>query len=375
MIPVNRPLLTQKDKEAVLLALDDAEISGTSRSVIELENKISTILNVKNTIAVSSGTSAIDCLIEATPFDDSQHALVPNTTIISGVSHLIRKGINIRTVDVDLETFMPSIEDFFESIDDSTKVVIPTHIYGLALNTSALQSKLALVKGETLVYEDAAESFGVKLKDGSFAGTNSDAATFSFYANKNVTGGEGGAIVTNNDDLANHMREIRNLGFSQHGPRFVNSRIGWNARIHGLSAALISSQIDRIEKIIDAKRDIGYEYLKALENHPWLTFQASDTSECINAYWVFSVVLNDKCPHSPDLLAEMLKKKQIETRRFFYPIDRQPVLIDSKLLLNTTQQPNSTHLWNRGLYLPSGLGNTREEIAYVCKTLWEIVGS
>lgn len=374
MIPVNRPLLTQKDKEAVLLALDDAEISGTSRSVLELENKISTLLNVKNTIAVSSGTSAIDCLIEATPFDDSQHALVPNTTIISGVSHLIRKGIKIRTVDVDLETFMPSVDDFFESLDDSTKVVIPTHIYGLATNTRPLLRRIATAGKKTLVYEDAAESFGVRLKDGSFAGTNSDAATFSFYANKNVTGGEGGAIVTNDDDLANHMREIRNLGFSQNGPRFVNSQIGWNARMHGLSAALIASQIDRIEKIIEAKRDIGFEYSKALENHPWLTFQASETPECVNAYWVFSVVLNAKCPHTPDVLAELLKERKIETRRYFFPIDRQPVLIASKLLLNDTQQPNSTHLWDRGLYLPSGLGNTREEIAYVCKTLWELAG-
>jgi perosamine synthetase len=371
MIPVNRPLLTQKDKEAVLLALDDAEISGTSRSVMDLENKISTLMNVKNTIAVSSGTSALDCLIEATAFNDSQHALVPNTTIISGISHLIRRGIRIRTVDVDLETFMPSVDDLFESIDDSTKVVIPTHIYGLASNTRTLLERIATVGKNTLVYEDAAESFGVKLKDGSFAGTNSDAATFSFYANKNVTGGEGGAIVTNNDDLANHLREIRNLGFSQNGPRFVNTQIGWNARIHGLSAALISSQIDRIEEIIEAKRDIGNEYLKALNNHPWLTFQVSETLECVNAYWVFSVRLNDKCPHTPEVLAEMLKKRKIETRRFFYPISRQPVLIDSKLLLNDNQQPNSTELWDRGLYLPSGLGNTREEIAFVCKTLWE----
>jgi len=328
-------------------------------------------MNVKNTIAVSSGTSALDCLIEATAFNDSQHALVPNTTIISGISHLIRRGIRIRTVDVDLETFMPSVDDLFESIDDSTKVVIPTHIYGLASNTRTLLERIATVGKNTLVYEDAAESFGVKLKDGSFAGTNSDAATFSFYANKNVTGGEGGAIVTNNDDLANHLREIRNLGFSQNGPRFVNTQIGWNARIHGLSAALISSQIDRIEEIIEAKRDIGNEYLKALNNHPWLTFQVSETLECVNAYWVFSVRLNDKCPHTPEVLAEMLKKRKLETRRFFYPISRQPVLIDSKLLLNDNQQPNSTELWDRGLYLPSGLGNTREEIAFVCKTLWE----
>ena len=374
MIPVNRPLLNEKDKEAVLRALNDGEISGTSRSVRELEDKISELLNVKNTIAVSSGTSALDCLIDATPFKESEHALIPNTTIISGVSNLIRRGIKVRTVDVDLETFMPSTEDFLENLVDTTKIVIPTHIFGLASNTSELRKIIAGKNSETLVYEDAAESFGVRLKDGTFAGTNSDAATFSFYANKNVTGGEGGAITTNNDDLAIHLREIRNLGFSQNGPRFVNSQIGWNARIHGLSAALISSQIDRIEEIIDAKRTIGIEYLKALENHPWLTFQASNTPDSVNAYWVFSVLLNDECPHTPDLLAEMLKERKIETRRFFYPIDRQPVMIASKLLLNKEPQPNASHLWDRGLYLPSGLGNTREEMTFVCKTLWEFAG-
>lgn len=374
MIPVNRPLLTKKDKEAVLRALEDGEISGTSRSVTELENKISELLNVRNTIAVSSGTSAIDCLIDATSFHESEHALVPNTTIISGVSHLIRRRIKVRTVDVDRETFMPSSEAFLEKIDSTTKVVIPTHIFGLALNTKDLCRKIAERKSKTLVYEDAAESFGVRLKDGSFAGTNSDAATFSFYANKNVTGGEGGAITTNNDDLASHLREIRNLGFSQHGPRFVNSQIGWNARMHGLSAALISSQIDRVEEIIEAKRTIGDFYLKSLESHPWLTFQARETSDSINAYWVFSILLNDECPHTPNDLADMLKQRKIETRRFFYPINRQPIMVDSNLLINREPQQNASHLWDRGLYLPSGVGNTTEEMAYVSKVLWEFAG-
>ena len=264
--------------------------------------------------------------------------------------------------------------DLVSSIDIDTVAIMPTHIYGLATLTSSMVTKLALVQPHVKVIEDAAESFGVKLKDGTFAGTNSHAGIFSFYANKNVTGGEGGAIVTNDDALANEIREIRNLGFSLTGPRFINNKIGWNARMHGLSAALISSQIDRIGSIIEMKRSIGSRYLDKLKGHPWLDFQAVDFEGMQNAYWVFAVVLNTNCPINAEKMMEILRSEDIETRRFFFPLDQQPVVQRSKLLLNDRQLPNSALLWDRGLYLPSGLGNTIAEIDLVCQKLWALVG-
>ena len=138
MIPVNRPLVNKSDIKNVVRALGDAELSGTSRSVRELEEKICVSLNTRNAIAVSSGTSAIDCVIDALDIGKEKNVVLPNLTIISAVSQMIRKEIRFRTVDVDTSTFMAENVDLVSSIDIDTVAIMPTHIYGLATLTSSM---------------------------------------------------------------------------------------------------------------------------------------------------------------------------------------------------------------------------------------------
>ena len=371
MIPVNRPIISEDDVHAVLKALRDTEISGTSGSVRDLEECMQDFLSVEFFVATSNGTSSIDCITDTIEFKQDDNVVIPALTIISTASNLIRKGVRMRIVDVEIDTFMPTNNAFLAKIDSKTKLAIPTHIYGLIQDVHGLQ--LELQNSETLLVEDAAEVFGVQNQEGVFVGTEGYAGSYSFYANKNITGGEGGGVATNSAVVAGKIREIRNLGFSQTGERFIHNVLGWNARMPGMSAALIKSQLERINQVLDRKKAIGSRYLKNLQDHPWLNFQATKYNGVDNSYWVFAILATIECPFLAADLRDILFDKGVETRRFFYPLHLQPIIKESGLIESAISLPNSEYLWEHGLYLPSGPGTTNEEIDKVSEILWNLI--
>ena len=218
--------------------------------------------------------------------------------------------------------------------------------------------------------EDAAEALGVRYK-GKHCGTLGDAGVFSFYANKIVTGGEGGAVVSNSEKFIDRVSYLRNLCFSPE-ERFVHKELGWNGRISGLAASLASSQLSRLDVLVTEKKAIGRQYLDGLAGHPWFDFQPIETDYSSNLYWVFGAVLKNTVPINAKELQELLKNRGVETRRFFCPIHLQPINLEKQLEF-TSDLRNSEVLWNRGLYFPSGLGNTKEEIETVIDILWSLV--
>lgn len=368
MIPVNRPLILDSDVHAVSNALIATQISGTSDSVKQLEKKLQRLLTSNHFISTSSGTSAIDCVVSALNLDSKDVAVVPSFSIISTINELMRRGVRLRMVDVSEDTFMPDNDQYLRCIDSKVSIVIPTHIYGLLHDIETLKSELTGTKVHIL--EDAAEAFGALHRDGSLAGTLGDSGVFSFYANKNVTGGEGGGIATNDALLATAAQEIRNLGFSNVGERFIHERTGWNARLGGLAAALITSQLDRVQSILQRKIAIGKRYRANLNGHKALDFQLDRFNEVENFYWVFAVKISRSSSQTASDLKDYLNESGIESRRFFFPLHLQPVVIKSGLLISDYPMPNSEFLWQKGLYLPSGVGTTNQEIDYVCEKLW-----
>jgi perosamine synthetase len=331
------------------------------------------ILDSNHFIATSNGTSAIDCAVDALALTPKNEAIVPSLTIVSAISNLIRSGISIVISDVQENTFMPSPTQMLNLINKKTKVMIPTHIYGLLFEMEALISGIEGKKIATI--EDAAESFGSTFSGGKQAGSLGTLGVFSFYANKNITGGEGGGVTTNNPDLAVKIRELRNLGFSNTGERFITENIGWNARISGLSAALILNQSSRVAEVILRKKQIGRRYAQNLTGHPWIITQENFYNNVENSYWVFAIVLNNESRLNAKELRDQLLRQDIETRRFFYPLHLQPVLVRSGLLRKFPTPLIAEKLWERGLYLPSGPGTLDSEIDIVCEVLWKIAKS
>jgi perosamine synthetase len=370
MIPVNRPIVTTEDIEAVVGALTNTWISGETPPVRELEDNLANRIGVAHAVAVSSGSAAIDLCVEALEIKPGDECIVPTFTIISTVSNLMRKGAKLTLVDSDPATYSMNSQVAAHLVNKQTKLIIPVHIFGLPVDMDPLIN--ASKKYETFVLEDAAEALGVKYKEKT-VGSLGDAAIFSFYANKIITGGEGGAITTDSEKFANSLRSLRNLCF-QPKQRYVHTELGWNARYSGLSATLVNSQLSRLDTLIEYKKRIGKMYLDGLSGHPWFSLPPVATSYSINLFWVFGVVLNIDCPFNASEFQMILRNKGVDSRRFFCPIHLQPVAKNFDIRI---PEPllHSEMLWERGLYLPSGLGNTDDEVSKVISILWELANN
>ena len=368
MIPVNRPNITETDRKVLSGTLLETFISGESPPVKLLQRNLEATLNVKHAAAFSSGTTAIDLCVEALGIKPGDICIVPTFTIISTVSSLLRKGAKLLLVDSDPFTWNMDSSEASRWIDKSVKLILPVHIYGLSVDMDPIIQRAS--ETNTFVLEDAAEALGVRYK-GKHCGTLGDAGVFSFYANKIVTGGEGGAVVSNSEKFIDRVSYLRNLCFSPE-ERFVHKELGWNGRISGLAASLASSQLSRLDVLVTEKKAIGRQYLDGLAGHPWFDFQPIETDYSSNLFWVFGAVLKNSVPINAKELQELLKNRGVETRRFFCPIHLQPINLEKQLEF-TSDLRNSEVLWNRGLYFPSGLGNTKEEIETVIDILWSLV--
>jgi perosamine synthetase len=368
VIPVNRPLISESDKKAVLQGLEQTWISGETPPIQALENSLAAYVGTEYAVAVSTGTTAIDLSIECLGLSNADECILPTFTIMSTVNNLLRKKANLTLIDCDSSTWSMSGTEAREAITHRTKLVLPVHIYGLPVEMDEFLPAARDVGA--FVLEDAAEALGVKYKQDQ-CGSLGDASIFSFYANKIITGGEGGAICTNSSEFYEKLKYTRNLCFDPQN-RFMHSDLGWNFRMSGMVAALIQNQLLRIEKLIETKRAIANTYLEGLANHPWFDFMPPKTLTSTNNFWVFPVLLNDSSKHSAETFQKEIREKGIETRRFFMPIHLQPVMqsYEFKQMSDLSQAEN---IWNRGVYLPSGLGNTQEEIEKVIECCWSMI--
>ena len=368
MIPVNRPLISNEDIIAVTEALKNTWVSGDTPPITILENTLKDILGVSDVIAVSTGTTAIDLSVEALDIQPGDECVVPTFTIISSISNLLRHGAKLTVIDSDPVTWSINADLAAEAITAKTKLVVPVHIYGLPVDMDPILNKVAGT--QAFVLEDAAEALGVDY-NARHCGAIGNAGIFSFYANKIVTGGEGGAVATNDAAFAERVRYFRNLCFNSR-QRFVHEDLGWNARLSGMPATLISSQLQRLDLLIEKKIDIAQRYLTGLAGHPWLDFHPPSTGFSKNTYWVFGVVLKEDAPFNAEELQKELRVLGVDTRRFFCPIHLQPLAKKYPIEMFGTM-PIAEKLWNRGIYLPSGLGNTTEEFEVVIDAMWRVV--
>jgi perosamine synthetase len=245
---------------------------------------------------------------------------------------------------------------------------MPVHIYGLPVDMDPV---LEIAKKYGLfVVEDAAEQHGQTYK-GRPVGSLGDAATVSFYPNKHVTTGEGGMVLTNNAELAERCRRLRNLAIDAER-RYIHEELGWNLRMSNLQAAVGVAQLERIDEFLRKKRQIGLWYQKHLSGHPLLQLPLERTSYADNLCWVFGVMLDERVPFDAVEAIARLRAKGVDARHFFWPIHEQPVL--RRLGYFTEERcPVSERLARRGLFLPSGIGTTREEVDKSATALTEIL--
>lgn len=365
MIPVNEPLLDGNELKYLQECIETGWVSSDGLFVSRFEKAFATRVNRKHAIAVTNGTAALDVTIEALDITTGDEVIVPSFTIISCVMQIIRNGAKPIFIDADPITWNMDVGLVEQKITSRTKAIMAVHIYGLPVDVDPL---LKLAKEHNIhVIEDAAEMLGQTYK-GQPCGSFGDISTFSFYANKHITTGEGGMVVTDDDDLAERVKSLRNLCF-QPDKRFIHDRLGWNLRLTNLQAAVGLAQLERLDEFVCRKRRMGDAYQKYLSGIEEIQLPLQTTEYADNIYWVFGILLNEKSNTLAEAVRKQLKRVGIGTRPFFYPLNRQPVIQKLGLGLDTNACPVADSLYQRGLYLPSGLALEEQQIEQVATNL------
>jgi perosamine synthetase len=320
-------------------------------------------------VAVSNGSTALQIAVEALALQPGDEIIMPSFTIISCALAAIYNNAVPVLVDADPLTWCMDVAQVESRITPRTKAIMPVHIYGHPVDMDPL---IALAQRHGLaIIEDAAEAHGARYLSGRggpnpewrVCGSMSDMSTFSFYANKLITTGEGGMVLTASDTYAGRLRSLRNLAFRSE-QRFLHTELGHNFRLTNLQAALGVAQLERIESIVERKRWMGHAYAERLAGidrvqlpveQPWAQ----------SVYWMYGLVLDDATGMNAVEFARRLNAEGVDTRPFFLGMHEQPGL-QARGLFAGEQYPVTTRIAKQGLYLPSGLALTEGQLDQVC---------
>jgi perosamine synthetase len=372
MIPVNAPLLGETDMANVVECVRSGWISSSGRFIDEFEQRWAAYCGKRHGIAVSNGTTALQLAVAYLDLKAGDEVIMPTFTIISCALAVVASGGVPVLVDSDPDTWCMDVAQVGKKITSRTRAIMPVHIYGHPVDMDPL---LELAEKHSLaIIEDAAESHGAEYLSG--RGTDRPAwrrcgsfgtlSCFSFYANKLITTGEGGMVLTDDPKLAERVRAMRNLCFLPER-RFYHEEIGFNFRLTNLQAALGVAQLGRLDEIVARKRWMGQEYSRRLNGLAGLQLPAEATW-ARNVYWMYGVVLSENSGMDALRFSERLRERGVETRPFFLGMHEQPVFKQRGLFVDECY-PVAERLARQGLYLPSGLALTDEQLSRVCEAV------
>jgi len=367
-IPVNQPLLSGNEKKYLDECIDTGWISSEGPFVSRFEREFSAAVDCNYSVAVCNGSVALDVAVAALKIVPGDEVIMPTFTIISCAAAIYRAGAMPVLVDCDPYTWNMDVHKIESLITHRTKAIMAVHIYGLPVDMNPI---IELAKKYGLkVIEDAAQAIG-QTYNGRQCGSIGDISTFSFYPNKHITTGEGGMVSTNDPYLAERSASLRNLCFVN-SRRFIHEELGWNYRMTNLQAAVGVAQLEQLSNHLSIKRNIGLKYLELLSNIDELQLPLDKTEYADNLFWVFGLVLKSKVSINAKEFMGRLTDKGIGTRPFFYPMHRQPVFNNMGMFVDESH-PVSEKLYERGLYLPSGLSLTEEEVSKAVSAVKQVL--
>lgn len=378
MIPVNEPSLGPQEEAYVAECVRSGWVSSSGRFITEFEERWAAYCGRRYGISVSNGTTALQLAVACLDLAPGDEVILPSFTIISCALAVIYSGAVPVLVDSDSRTWGMDVAAVERRITPRTRAVMPVHIYGHPVDMDPL---LDLADRHNLaIIEDAAEAHGAEYlskrsgppgrwrRCGSF-GTLS---CFSFYANKLVTTGEGGMILTDDPRLADRARSLRNLCL-QAGRRFYHEELGFNFRLTNLQAALGLAQVERMDQLVARKRRLAADYTARLQHLTGLELPVEEPW-ARSVFWMYGLVLSEEHGVDAAELAARLGRRGVETRPFFLGLHEQPAL-RRRGLFRGERYPVAERLARQGLYLPSGLGLTDEQLATVCEAVQAELGA
>tara|TARA_B100001057_G_scaffold213163_1_gene213500 strand:- start:3682 stop:4773 length:1092 start_codon:yes stop_codon:yes gene_type:complete len=354
MIIQIQPWINELELEELTKVINSTFITENNMTK-EFESMTIGLTGAKYAISVANGTLGLYCALLALGIGPGDEVLVPDMTFIASANAVIMSGAKPVLCDIDLNSFGISVNNLSSRLSKKTKAIMPVHLYG---KTAEMHSILKFAKEHNLrVIEDASQGVGVHYK-GLHVGTFGDIGVLSYYGNKTITTGEGGIILTNDENLANICYRLKNHGRDQKGS-FKHDYIGFNFSFTDLQAAVGVSQMKKLPKIIRRKKEIFDKYFTELSDIEELSFYKINNQEN-PVYWFTSLASSKR-----ESLAEFLIEEGIQTRRFFYPLHLQPCYENSPKINKKGEFNISDKLYETGISLPSSYILNDEEQNFV----------
>lgn len=335
--PVAEPSLSGKELEYLTDAFLSTWISSRGAYIDRFEAEFSEYCGCEFGVATSNGTVALHLALVAWGIGPGDEVIVPDLTFAATINAVLYTGATPVIVDVERDRWTIDPEEIAKAITPKTKAIIPVHVYGIPARMDAIMD-LAEQHG-IKVLEDAAEAHGARYK-GKVVGSWGHAATYSFFANKIITTGEGGMVVTSDPALNEKMRILRDHGMRP-GKRYWHDHIGFNYRLTNLQAAIGCAQLERIEEIIANHQALEDRYREALADLPigWPT-EFEDSRRVI---WLITVMMENR-----DEAMAACKQAGVDVRPFFFPLSTMPIYQEY-----TFSNANALWLSERGMNLPT----------------------
>ena len=368
-IPLSRPWITEEDIKAVEEVLRTSYLS-LGPKLPEFEGILAEIAQRKYAVAVNSGTSALHLIIRSLVIKDGDEVITTPFSFISSSNCILFERAKPVFTDIRKDTYNINPDLIEDAITERTKAIIAVDVFGQPAEWDKLT---AIAKKHNLyLIEDSAEAIGSEYK-GKKAGSFGDTGIFAFYPNKQITVGEGGVIVTDNENIAMLSKSMRNQGRGEGDTWLQHTRLGYNYRISDINCALGISQLNRLNEIVEKRNRVASMYIEKLKgtNEIVTPFVAPYVTRV--SWFVYVIRLSDKFTRDDrDNIIKEMGKKGIQTRNYFSPIHLQPFYVE-EFGFKRGDFPMTDFVSDRTISLPFYTMMREEEVDYVVENLKEII--
>jgi len=374
-IPVAAPCFNGNEKQYLMECIDSTRVSASGRFVDEFESRFAEYCGVKYAITCSNGTSALHLALLAQGVQSGDEVIVPSLTYIATANAVMYCDAKPVFIDSEKDTWTMDPALIERAITPRTKGIIPVHLYGHPCDMDPVMDIAR--KHNLFVLEDAAEAHGALYK-GHRVGSIGHCSTFSFFGSKIITSGEGGAVLTSDDDLAAKVKLLKDQSMKP-SHRFWCDSIGYNYRLTNLQAAVALAQLEQIEWHKAQRRRVADLYKTHLASLSDELMTQSEKPWAEHAYWMYSVLLRKGNEEKRDRLMQQLAADGIETRSVFYPLHIQPpyealhkeTVTNNNGLASDMHLPFVTFIAARGINLPTHATLNEADILYIVNRIKE----
>jgi perosamine synthetase len=370
-VRLSSPDVNESDKAAVMEVLNSSALS-LGPKLPAFEQMAAEVAGTRHAIAVNSGTSGLHLCVKAAGLVDGDEVITTPFSFIASANCILYERARPVFVDIDPVTYNLDPKLVESAVTSRTKAILPVHVFGRPCNMNPLK-RIAAKHGLTII-EDSCEAIGAKYR-GKPVGSLGDAGVFAFYPNKQITTGEGGVIVTNDDSIARQCRSMRNQGRSDGAEWLEHDVLGYNYRLSDINCALGISQLARLHEVLEARRRNAAAYDQLLSDIPGVIPPAAREPQCSISWFVYVVRLADDFERETrDEILRILRDQGVECKNYFPPIHLQPLYRDL-FQYREGAFPITEHVADRTIALPFYNRLSDRQIDYVCSSLRAAVGS